>query len=40
MHYLAHLFCAFHLSEGLSQSPFTADQLARVRRGEVPDGDL
>jgi hypothetical protein len=40
MHYIAHLFRAFHLSEELSRPPFTRDQLDTLRRGVVPDGRL
>ena len=40
MHYIVHLFCAFHLREELSRPPFTPEQVARFGRGDVPDGDL
>jgi hypothetical protein len=40
MHYIVHLFRAFHLSKQLSQPPFTADQVASFSRGVVPDGEL
>jgi hypothetical protein len=40
MHYIAHLFCAFHASPDLARPPFTEQQLERLRRGEVPDGEL
>ena len=40
MHYIVHLFCAFHLREELFRPPFTPDQVARFRRGVVPDGEL
>jgi hypothetical protein len=40
MHYIVHLFCAFHLQEGLSRPPFTPEQVASFSRGVVPDGDL
>jgi hypothetical protein len=40
MHYIAHLFRAFHLSRDLSRPPFTPEQVASLGRGIVPDGDL
>jgi len=40
MHYIVHLFHAFHLREELSRPPFTAEQVERFGRGSVPDGDL
>ena len=40
MHYIVHLFCAFHLSEELARPPFTPKQAASFRRGIVPDGEL
>ncbi|MEX2646891.1 MAG: hypothetical protein WD249_11585 [Gaiellaceae bacterium] len=40
MHYIAHLFRAFHLREELSRPPFTAEQVASINRGVVPDGEL
>ena len=40
MHYIVHLFRAFHLRDELSSSPFTPDQVASIRRGVVPDGEL
>jgi hypothetical protein len=40
MHYIVHLFRAFHLSADLSRSPFTPEQVARFERGTVPDGEL
>jgi hypothetical protein len=40
MHYIVHLFCAFHAREELSRPPFTPDQVASFRRGVVPDGEL
>jgi hypothetical protein len=39
MHYIVHMFRAFHLSE-LSRPPFTAEQVASFNRGVVPDGEL
>ena len=40
MHYIVHLFCAFHLWEELFRPPFTPEQVASFHRGVVPDGDL
>ena len=40
MHYIVHLFCAFHLSEELSRPPFTPEQVAGFSSGKVPDGEL
>ena len=40
MHYIVHLFCAFHERPELSQPPFTAAQVASIARGVVPDGEL
>jgi hypothetical protein len=40
MHYISHLFRAFHLDAALAGPPFTAEQVASFERGVVPDGDL
>jgi hypothetical protein len=40
MHYIVHLFCAFHLREELSRPPFTREQVTSFGRGIVPDGEL
>jgi len=40
MHYISHLFRAFHGSEALAAPPFTAEQVERFGRGVVPTGDL
>ena len=40
MHFLVHLFRAFHLSPELSRPPFTPEQVASFSRGVVPDGEL
>jgi hypothetical protein len=40
MHYIVHLFCAFHLHEELFRPPFTPEQVASFGRGVVPDGEL
>lgn len=40
MHYISHLFRAFHLDNALSRPPFTPEQVASFDRDVVPDGDL
>ena len=40
MHYIVHLFCAFHLDRELARPPFTSEQLAALGRGVVPGGEL
>ena len=40
MHYIVHLFRAFHLREQLSGPPFNADQVATFSRGVIPEGEL
>ena len=40
MHYIAHMFCVFHLNEQLSRPPFTPEQVASFSRGNLPDGEL
>jgi hypothetical protein len=40
MHYIVHLFCAFHTREELAGPPFTPAQVAGFSRGVVPAGDL
>jgi len=40
MHYIVHLFRAFHLREELARPPFTPEQVAAFGRGVVPEGDL
>ncbi len=40
MHYIAHLFRAFHLSEELRRPPFTPEQVESFSSGVVPDGEL
>jgi hypothetical protein len=40
MHYIVHLFRAFHASEDLFQAPFTSQQVASFGRGTIPDGEL
>ncbi len=40
MHYIVHLFCAFHLRAELFRPPFTPEQAASIRRGQLPDGEL
>jgi hypothetical protein len=40
MHYIAHLFRAFHDRSELASRPFTPEQVAMFRSGVVPEGDL
>jgi hypothetical protein len=40
MHFIVHLFCAFHLRGELFDPPFTAQQVETLGRGLVPDGEL
>jgi hypothetical protein len=40
MHYIAHLFRAFHERADLASPPFTSAQVERIRAGELPDGEL
>jgi len=40
MHYIAHLFRAFHDRPELASRPFTPEQVALFRSGVVPEGDL
>jgi hypothetical protein len=40
MHYIVHVFRVFHLSEQLSEPPFSPDQVASISRGVIPDGEL
>jgi hypothetical protein len=40
MHYVAHLFRAYHEIPALGSAPFTETQLGRIRAGVVPDGEL
>lgn len=40
MHYILHLFRAWHEHPELASPPFTAAQLASIRAGEIPEGDL
>ena len=40
MHYIVHLFRAFHLNEQLSRPPFTPEQVASISSGVVPDGEI
>ena len=40
IHYIAHLFRAFHEEPALAGAPFTPAQVESFRRGTVPDGDL
>jgi hypothetical protein len=40
MHYISHLFRAFHERPELASRPFTPEQVALFRSGVVPEGDL
>jgi hypothetical protein len=40
MHYIVHLFRAFHLSKRLFRPPFSPDQVASLSRGVIPEGEL
>ena len=40
MHYIAHLFRAYHAISALGSAPFTPAQLERIHAGVVPDGEL
>jgi hypothetical protein len=40
MHYIAHLFRAYHARDELAAPPFTPAQVERLRAGELPDGEL
>ena len=40
IHYIAHLFRAFHLRAELGDPPFREEQVTAFRRGVVPDGEL
>jgi hypothetical protein len=40
MHYIVHLFRAYHEEAALTSPPFTAAQVERILAGEVPDGEL
>jgi hypothetical protein len=40
LHYIAHLFRAYHDDGELASPPFTPAQVERFRAGELPDGEL
>jgi hypothetical protein len=40
MHYIVHLFRAFHERDDLASPPFTPEQVERLRSGRLPDGVL
>jgi hypothetical protein len=40
MHYIVHLFRAYHEDGTLASPPFTAAQVERILAGELPDGEL
>jgi hypothetical protein len=40
MRYITRLFCSYHADGDLFSPPFTPDQLASIREGHLPAGDL
>jgi hypothetical protein len=40
MHYIVHFFRAYAQDQALFSRPFTSDQVARFRAGNVPTGNL
>jgi hypothetical protein len=40
MHYIAHLFRAFHDDASLLAPPFTASQVSAIQGGHLPNGTL
>jgi hypothetical protein len=40
MHYITHLFRAFHEQHDLFDAPFTPKQIEQILAGKVPDGEL
>jgi hypothetical protein len=40
MHYIVHMFRAFHFSEQLARPPFSTEQVASFSEGIVPEGDV
>ena len=40
MHYIVHLFRAFHLHDELLGPPFTPEQIETFAAGRIPDGAL
>lgn len=40
MHYIAHLFRAFHLHDELLAAPFTPEQIQALMAGRIPEGAL
>jgi hypothetical protein len=40
MHYIAHLFRAYHERRELAAAPVTPEQVERLRAGHLPDGEL
>jgi hypothetical protein len=40
MHYIVHMFRAFHFSPELSRPPFCPEQVEKFGQGIVPDGDV
>jgi hypothetical protein len=40
MHYIVHLFRAFHETANLGSPPFTEAEISAFSAGRIPDGDL
>jgi hypothetical protein len=40
MHYIVHMFCAFHSTADLARPPFSREQVESLKRGIVPSGQL
>ena len=40
MHYISHLFRAFHVTRDLTGAPFTEAQIGGILAGSIPDGEL
>jgi hypothetical protein len=40
MHYIVHLFRAYHEHGELASAPFTPEQVDRFQAGMVPEGEL
>jgi hypothetical protein len=40
MHYIAHMFRAFHLNQELARAPFSPEQVTNFRQGKLPDGEV
>jgi hypothetical protein len=40
MHYIVHMFCAFHSTQDLARPPFTREQVESLKQSIVPSGQL